>query len=232
LRVAFSILLLWLAHAQEAPLAESNITSELTFYGAGDNCPPGGAIAYPIIHQEAGGNGTWTNPITCASAPNWLSPGSKIYIPHYKKYFIMEDSCEECITDWVTRGKYHVDGWLGPDTIEHGSTDCEVQLTLSATTITLNPADNHAVDTTPLFSCNSQGTCTCIETVTSPCVNDYNVCGNSCQLPSSMSCQNAANMFLLTLSQFEQLNKGLCSSGSTMIPAGKTVCQAGSCGGP
>jgi len=31
-----------------------------------DNCPPGGAIAYPVIHQQAGGVGTFQDPITYA----------------------------------------------------------------------------------------------------------------------------------------------------------------------
>jgi len=32
-----------------------------------------------------------------------------------KKYFIMEDECQECIRDWKKKQSYHFDLWMGPD---------------------------------------------------------------------------------------------------------------------
>jgi hypothetical protein len=39
-----------------------------TFYGWYDNTPPGGDVAYPQIHDTAGGKGTWSDPITFATS--------------------------------------------------------------------------------------------------------------------------------------------------------------------
>mmetsp|Transcript_28659 Transcript_28659/g.33849 ORF Transcript_28659/g.33849 Transcript_28659/m.33849 type:complete len:236 (+) Transcript_28659:70-777(+) len=235
MRLRAIIASLWLVSdyslAKPSESQTTTVTGQLTFYGAGDNCPPGGDIAYPTIHDSAGGTGTYDDPITCASDKSWLPKGTIVYIAAYKKYFIMEDECEECEEDYSKKGKYHIDGWIGPDTIEKGSTNCEIQLSIGSTDFVINPGHSHDVDITPFFSC-SGGNCTCIEEIDDPCVDSGTKCGNECELPQSMSCQDAADMFLLSLSRFEELNDGLCSSGSTTIKSGKSVCQAGSCGGP
>ena len=80
--------------------SNQTVSAETTFYGARDNCPPGGDIAYPQIHNEAGGNGTYNNPITYAGAKKATEPGTIIYVEFLQKYFIMEDDCEECDNDW------------------------------------------------------------------------------------------------------------------------------------
>ena len=63
---------------------------------AKDNCPPGGDIAHPTIHKEAGGVGTYADPITFAGASKALPPGTIIYVhsAHVQRYAIMEDDCE------------------------------------------------------------------------------------------------------------------------------------------
>ena len=83
--------------------AHTEITAKLTHYGAKDNCPPGPAIAWPKIHQSAGGSGTHADPITYAGATAATPKGSIIYVPKYKKYFVMEDQCEECEKDWKNK---------------------------------------------------------------------------------------------------------------------------------
>jgi hypothetical protein len=55
--------------------------ADVTFYGALDNCPPGGDIAYPKLHKEAGGKGTFEDPITFAGAEKSMKPGTVICIP-------------------------------------------------------------------------------------------------------------------------------------------------------
>jgi hypothetical protein len=77
---------------------ESTVSATITFYGWPDNTPPGNAIAHPVIHQHAAGDGTYCNPTTFATEPtkkeNALIPyGTRIYVPFLKQYFIREDDC-------------------------------------------------------------------------------------------------------------------------------------------
>ena len=114
-----------------------NFTSKMTFYGAKDNCPPGGAIADPSSkgrHEIAGG--TAVDHITFAEAKACVKPGSIIYVPSLQNYFAMEEcdhdwkSCEEC-----DEKHYHFDLWMGPDTAAHGPTliACENEMTDTTT---------------------------------------------------------------------------------------------------
>ena len=80
-------------------------TTSYTWY---DNTPPGSsAIAYsksdgfPTLHTEAGGSGTYVDPITIAvghvitkgeSKPDF-PPGTIFYIPNVRRYFVVEDVC-------------------------------------------------------------------------------------------------------------------------------------------
>lgn len=83
----FSVILFTLAAATAL-----NITAEMTFYGAKDK-PPGGSISYPNAqHPEAGGVGTYTDPITFAGSPH--TPGfvpGKIVLYNFalSKYFAL-----------------------------------------------------------------------------------------------------------------------------------------------
>ncbi len=144
----------------------------LTFYGWYDNTPPGGDIAYPQIHGSAGGRGTFADPITFATSSSELSPGTKVWVPRVRKYFIMEDSCQECHADWTSEGPNggpglrHIDLWIGG---QGGSAfdaiDCEDALTHynsngtpTMEDVIVNPASDLAVDSTPLFN-TSTGDC-------------------------------------------------------------------------
>lgn len=77
-------------------VAPKTAMATITFYGYPDNTPPGKAIAHPVIHRRAGGDGTYCNPTTFATekANNATIPyGTKIYVPFIKKYFVREDLC-------------------------------------------------------------------------------------------------------------------------------------------
>lgn len=77
-------------------IAPVNVTATITFYGWPDNDPPGKAIAHPIIHKQAGGDGTYCNPTTFATerSNNAQIPyGTKLYVPFLKQYFVREDDC-------------------------------------------------------------------------------------------------------------------------------------------
>src|SRR5579862_6356486 len=68
----------------------------ITFYGWPDNTPPGNAIAHPVIHKVASGDGTYCNPTTFAtekSNNSTIPYGTKIYVPFLKQYFVREDLC-------------------------------------------------------------------------------------------------------------------------------------------
>ena len=125
-------------------------TMYVTLYGALDNDPPGSAaIAYPQIHSRAGGTGTYSNPVTFATNRSELAPGTRVYYSYLKKYFIMEDDCAQCDSDWNS-GKRHIDLWAG-NSNNSGILACEDKLTRSGSVI-VNPASNLTVDTTPIFN--------------------------------------------------------------------------------
>ena len=77
-------------------VAPKNVMATVTFYGYPDNTPPGKAIAHPVIHHHAGGDGTYCNPTTFATekSNNLNIPyGTKIYVPFIQRYFVREDLC-------------------------------------------------------------------------------------------------------------------------------------------
>ncbi len=155
----------------------------ITWYGFNDNsCQVESqhncnTIAYPVDagfptrHNEAvEGQGTYADPITFATACGddgmtgcELLPGTVIYVPEVRKYFVMEDQCAECGTDWSTspvHTYYHTDLWMGPSVSSSDPTalnNCEDNLTLGNTdmgtgTIVVDPPSNYPVDTTTLFT--------------------------------------------------------------------------------
>ncbi len=84
-----------------------------TSYAAIDNDPSGSrAIAYPSVHSQAGGTGTYNDPITLAADRRWLPVGTKVYAPRWHKYYVMEDECVECEGDWSSGHFHHVDLYM------------------------------------------------------------------------------------------------------------------------
>jgi len=77
-------------------VAPKTVKATITFYGWPDNSPPGNAIAHPVIHRVAGGDGTYCNPTTFAterSNDETIPYGTKIYVPVVRQYFVREDLC-------------------------------------------------------------------------------------------------------------------------------------------
>jgi 3D (Asp-Asp-Asp) domain-containing protein len=104
--------------------AVPNASGPITFYAAADNDPAGSReIAFPGLHREAGGTGTFADPLTFAAAKGVFNPGTKIYVPDVQRYFILEDSCATCSGP-------HIDLWTGP-AIDTGVIRCEESLTKS-----------------------------------------------------------------------------------------------------
>jgi hypothetical protein len=130
------------------------LTVEATWYGWFDNSPPGNGIAYPKLHQGAGGTGTYADPITFASDTAEVAKGTVVYVPAFLKYFIMEDECVACVSDWQTSNKYHFDFWMNTNATcnEADSLSCEDKWTKDSTTVEINPPSGRQVDTTPIFN--------------------------------------------------------------------------------
>ncbi|HEV2374172.1 MAG TPA: hypothetical protein VGS19_18700 [Streptosporangiaceae bacterium] len=150
---------LFLASPASPAFADTQTINVLvTSYGYNDNDDGMGhfgtaQIAYPQIHTIATEDlGTYSQPVTFATDANEFAPGTIIYVPHLEKYFIMEDGCAECTTDW-SNGTYHVDLWMGPDDglqPEPALADCEASITGNFDII-VDPDPSLPVDTTPMF---------------------------------------------------------------------------------
>lgn len=74
----------------------------VTGYSYFDNTPPGSPeISNGVLHKTAGGEGTWSDPITVAVGHSIIGKkdildypeGTKFYFPHLRKYGIVEDTC-------------------------------------------------------------------------------------------------------------------------------------------
>ncbi|KAJ3300570.1 hypothetical protein HK104_009905 [Borealophlyctis nickersoniae] len=138
----------------------------VTFYGFDDNTNTSGGfggdnVSYPGLapkrHARAKeGTGAFDDPITFASDPAKFAPGTIIYVPYVKKYYIMEDDCTECIHESAP----HVDLWMGPNFDTKGAVMCCENVTGSeSTTIIKNAGPGFPVDTNSLFTpeCTARG---------------------------------------------------------------------------
>ncbi len=121
-------------------------TAFITGYTYWDNSPPGSAqIARPILHQRAGGKGTYSDPITVAVASGRFSFGTRFYLPELNKYFIVEDICGACGRS-RSGAAYTLDIWLdGRNLSSGGATRCSYGVTGNTTAIK-NPNRGLPVD--------------------------------------------------------------------------------------
>lgn len=132
----------------------------LSGYSFWDNTPAGSAtIGRPVIHETAGGTGTYEDPVTLAVG--WsiqrnqhfedFKPGTLFYLPRLRKYAIVEDLCGDgptpqsgpCHTGW--------EGYVWLDIYVDGSSDdaevaqqCMERLTGIQATI-INPRKGYQV---------------------------------------------------------------------------------------
>ncbi|KAH9886777.1 hypothetical protein F4778DRAFT_786497 [Xylariomycetidae sp. FL2044] len=117
----------------------------VTFYGSPDNDPPGSDVtAYDCLGRgyQAGGTGTYEDPLTFASTAGHYSECEIIYSPYLEKYLILQDTCAGC------SGSKPTDIWTG--TVADGGDaqiECENALTPDdLQTVITRPDSNLHVD--------------------------------------------------------------------------------------
>ena len=127
------------------------MTLWLSSYDYWNNSPPGYGIeyaknyGYPTVHDWAccRAGGTYADPITFAAQKGFLTPGTRVYIPWLKRYFILEDLCSSC-----TVGP-QMDLWVGGVSAaqeSNGSSTNIVNL-WQRRSVVINPPSNEPVAT-------------------------------------------------------------------------------------
>lgn len=130
--------------------AEQSIQAELTGYSYQDNTPAGSAdICCPVLHQKAGGTGTFADPLTTAVPGSGGSgmefpKGTKFYVPSIKRYVIVEDSGA------TKMSSPHLDIWVDGEGHGKGDSDACMNSFTGKATIVKNPAAGRTVTAGPL----------------------------------------------------------------------------------
>ena len=115
-------------------------------------------MSHPILHQRAGGTGTFDDPITVASpgdSDNMAFPaGSRFYLPTVRRYVIVEDSGASPAPSG-TDG--HLDMWVdGQDSTKSTSDTCMDKITSRSAPAIENPPPGLSVLPGPI---TRGGTC-------------------------------------------------------------------------
>ena len=129
----------------------SKLRIELTGYSDQDNTPANSThICCGVIHRRAGGEGTYSNPITVAvpgsGSDVQFAKGTRFYLPTIRRYVIVEDS-------GATRMSLpHLDVWIDGRTGTRADTDdCMDELTGRVTAIR-NPGRGYPVIEGPVYA--------------------------------------------------------------------------------
>ncbi|CAF1296477.1 unnamed protein product [Rotaria sp. Silwood1] len=129
---------------------ESVVKGRVTAYGWCDNDPPYRGDT-SSGHQATPGDGTFSNPSTCATDQSRIPAGTKVYISHVQKYCIVRDICGACKRD----PRRLVDLWIGPNPMKRENCSflryCEERVDNLYVDVYLDAADGHTVNRNPLF---------------------------------------------------------------------------------
>jgi hypothetical protein len=133
--------------------AQEVVSSYVTFYGFDDNDDGNPShlftdvISNASVHRSANEDlGTFDRPGTLATDKNFLTPGTRVYVPALERYYVMEDTCVECSEDW-SRDKLHIDLYVSGTGPELAA--CEDRLTMESTDIIIDPPSNLPVRAGP-----------------------------------------------------------------------------------
>jgi LysM repeat protein len=124
----------------------------LTGYSFQDNTPAGSAtVSHPILHKDAGGTGTYADPITVAvpgqGSGIWKA-GSRFYLPSVKRYVIVEDTGA---SPAPSGDAGHLDMWVdGQGGSKSASDACMDKITSESATAIFSPPSNLPVMPGPI----------------------------------------------------------------------------------
>jgi hypothetical protein len=139
---------------------ETRLAAYLTGYSYWDNTPAGSSdISNPVIHQKAGGTGTYADPVTLAVGHTITGgkdildykEGTKFYVPNLRKYFIVEDTCGDgntpqngpCHSGY--QGHVWLDLYVDGATASRSQSDSCMNAITDIHTVIQNPASSYAV---------------------------------------------------------------------------------------
>jgi len=140
-------------------------TAYTTAYTWHDNTPAGSVeISHPVLHQTAGGTGTYDDPITIAVGHSLATgedvldfpAGTKIYLPEVRRYFIVEDTCgdgndpqggpcHQGANANGTNSTIWIDMWIGGQSMSADGADNCASAVTNVNTAVFNPASNYVV---------------------------------------------------------------------------------------
>ncbi|WP_051581658.1 hypothetical protein [Pseudonocardia acaciae] len=134
----------------------------LTGYSWQDNTPPGSAkVSQPVLHKEAGGEGTFDDPITVAvpgKGGGIFKSGAKFYLPTVQRYVIVEDTGASAAPSGQDG---HLDMWIGGKGGTRSATDaCMDKITAKGVPAEHNPPPDRPVIKGPIYAdnrCNIPG---------------------------------------------------------------------------
>jgi hypothetical protein len=119
-----------------------------------DNDPPNSAqINSPVVHQMAGGQGTYADPITAGGSGSY-PPGTRFYLPSLERYVVIEDTgapppppgTQAALSVWID----------GRGAVQAATDACEDQVTGNGVaTAEVNPPPGRPVVARPIFANNT-----------------------------------------------------------------------------
>ncbi|MGY1633947.1 hypothetical protein ACI784_19775 [Geodermatophilus sp. SYSU D01186] len=148
---------------------EREIQAYMTGYSYFDNTPAGSpSISHPIVHRQAGGTGTYEDPITVAvghskaggqDTLDWPA-GTRFYVPALSRYLIVEDTCGDgaapqngaCHTGYPSSASTWLDVWVdGRDGGSSSADSCMGRLT-GVRTVIVDAGPGRPVTAGPIAS--------------------------------------------------------------------------------
>jgi hypothetical protein len=137
------------AGAGNTTVAPKTVTMNITYYGFADNNPPSAIISNGTVHTQAGGTGTYADPMTGASNVGLPgNPGTRFYVTGLKKYVMYEDH------EGTNPNENHLDIWIPSDASSGDAVvQCENNQPFNGMQpVIQDPPANEPVDTTPMFN--------------------------------------------------------------------------------
>lgn len=140
---------------------EQRFRAYITGYSYWDNTPPGSTdIARPVIHNRAGGTGTYSDPVTIAVGHSIrggiqkldFPAGTRFYLARLEKYAVVEDVCgdgphpqsEPCHIGY--HGHPWLDLYIGGRRVSAQASDTCARRITAVQTIIINPRPGYKVN--------------------------------------------------------------------------------------